>query len=496
MGSHHVPKRGRTPPPKCMHQPKDHSTMSRPDTPRDRRIRRRRASSMSGNLLAAFAICLSFAGHQNHHAVYALSIGGRNANSNNSVRSKLLPAGRRIQTSRSSNRPTDAHLLVAAAHHLGRYPWGASSRKQSAGTTSTCRSLFSSPSTRPASSALAATEPDAETQLAQLRQENEILRLQVAELEEENLRLHKHGGPMSPENIIIERFEGERKPLLDENGEEILPWYERDGDDEDDADREVLPGQKALMAFGDNSTEIVVLPAKKKSSEPPMSDLTADLAGVGSASSSSTSLSTEDECGDNEYDAFTCPIEPDVSFGDALRDRAYWLCGLLAMQSLSGFILARNEVLLQNHPVIIYFLTMLVGAGGNAGNQASVRVIRGLALGTLNESTQRQFLNREFKMALCLCGLLSTAGFIRAAAFRTPLPETVAITASLALIVFSSIGLGAVLPLVLQKLRVDPAHSSTTIQVIMDILGVVMTVFVSTLMLDSPVGQYIISKLT
>ena len=453
---------------------------------------------MSGNLLAAFAIYLSFAGHQNHHAVHALSIGG--GNMRNTVRSKLLPAGRRIHTSRVSKRPSDAHLLVAAAHHLGRYPWGASSNKQPAAgggtTSSTCRSLFSTPSTRQASSALAATEPDAETQLAQFKQENEILRLQVAELEEENLRLHKHGGPVSPENIIIERFEGERKPIYDENGEEILPWYERDDYDDDDADREVLPGQKALMAFGDNSTEVVVLPAKKKTSEPPMSDLTADLAGVGSASSSSTSLSTEDECSDNQYDAFTCPIEPDVSFGDALRDRAYWLCGLLAMQSLSGFILARNEVLLQNHPVIIYFLTMLVGAGGNAGNQASVRVIRGLALGTLNESTQRQFLNREFKMALCLCGLLSTAGFIRAAAFRTPLPETVAITASLALIVFSSIGLGAVLPLVLQKLRVDPAHSSTTIQVIMDILGVVMTVFVSTLMLDSPVGQYIISKLT
>ena len=43
------------------------------------------------------------------------------------------------------------------------------------------------------------------------------------------------------------------------------------------------------------------------------------------------------------------------------------------MQSCSGFILARNELLLEAHPVIIYFLTMLVGAGGNAGNQASVR---------------------------------------------------------------------------------------------------------------------------
>jgi Mg/Co/Ni transporter MgtE len=68
-----------------------------------------------------------------------------------------------------------------------------------------------------------------------------------------------------------------------------------------------------------------------------------------------------------------CPIEPTISFGEALRDRAYWLVGLLLMQSFSGIILSRNEALLADHPVIIFFLTMLVGAGGNAGNQASVR---------------------------------------------------------------------------------------------------------------------------
>ena len=71
-------------------------------------------------------------------------------------------------------------------------------------------------------------------------------------------------------------------------------------------------------------------------------------------------------------------MEPDVSFADAVRSRACWLAGLLALQSCSGFILSRNEALLQDHPVIVYFLTMLVGAGENAGNQASVRVIRGL----------------------------------------------------------------------------------------------------------------------
>jgi len=138
---------------------------------------------------------------------------------------------------------------------------------------------------------------------------------------------------------------------------------------------------------------------------------------------------------------------------------------------------------------------MLVGAGGNAGNQASVRVIRGLALGTLNEQTQSQFLVRELKMAGALSGILSLSGFLRAAAFRTPFPETIAVTVALALIVFSSVCLGAILPLGLKKLRVDPAHSSTSIQVVMDILGVVLAVAVSSLLLDSPLGTLLISKL-
>jgi hypothetical protein len=50
-------------------------------------------------------------------------------------------------------------------------------------------------------------------------------------------------------------------------------------------------------------------------------------------------------------DENACPLEPTVSFGEAFRDRALWLVGLLALQSCSGFILARNEALLTNHPV-------------------------------------------------------------------------------------------------------------------------------------------------
>ena len=65
----------------------------------------------------------------------------------------------------------------------------------------------------------------------------------------------------------------------------------------------------------------------------------------------------------------------------SLRTRASWLLGLLVCQSASSFVLADNEQLLVNHPTVIFFMTMLVGAGGNAGNQAAVRIIRGLATG-------------------------------------------------------------------------------------------------------------------
>ena len=61
-----------------------------------------------------------------------------------------------------------------------------------------------------------------------------------------------------------------------------------------------------------------------------------------------------------------CPME-EISFGRALYDRSSWLIGLLLFQSCSSYILADNVDLLQSHPAIIFFLTMLVGAGGNAG---------------------------------------------------------------------------------------------------------------------------------
>jgi hypothetical protein len=59
----------------------------------------------------------------------------------------------------------------------------------------------------------------------------------------------------------------------------------------------------------------------------------------------------QDDMWCDELQGDSCPIEPAITFGEALRDRAAWLVGLLVLQSASGLILAHNEALLVRHPV-------------------------------------------------------------------------------------------------------------------------------------------------
>ena len=119
----------------------------------------------------------------------------------------------------------------------------------------------------------------------------------------------------------------------------------------------------------------------------------------------------------------------------------------------------------------------------------TLTVIRGLAVGSVRNDNIRSFLWSEFRMGICLSLILGVVGCIRAAIFMVPLAETMAITVSLLMIVMISILIGATLPLAMHFVNIDPAHSSTTIQVLMDILGVTITCLVSGALLNSSLGK-------
>mmetsp|Transcript_84112 Transcript_84112/g.132810 ORF Transcript_84112/g.132810 Transcript_84112/m.132810 type:complete len:278 (+) Transcript_84112:66-899(+) len=167
--------------------------------------------------------------------------------------------------------------------------------------------------------------------------------------------------------------------------------------------------------------------------------------------------------------------------------RAGWLVLLLMCQSTSSVILEHFEALIRSHPVVIYFLTMLVGAGGNAGSQSTVLVVRQLAIAAARGERQngerwteiQRILGTEASVGARLAVVLFAASFVRCIVFQVRGVECLAICLSMLAIVFTSTLLGAALPLVLNRFGFDPAHAGAAIQVMMDISGVTITCIIS-----------------
>lgn len=107
-------------------------------------------------------------------------------------------------------------------------------------------------------------------------------------------------------------------------------------------------------------------------------------------------------------------------------------------------------------------------------------VIRGLAIGTIRRDTVKPYLKKEFAIGMCLTVILCIAGCLRAIVSLTPIRPTMGIATSIFLVVIISVLLGATLPLGMKRFHIDPAHASTTISVIMDVIGVYIAIWIGT----------------
>ena len=161
------------------------------------------------------------------------------------------------------------------------------------------------------------------------------------------------------------------------------------------------------------------------------------------------------------------------------------LLTLLMFQSVSSSILQHYDDLIQRHTVITLFLTMLVGSGGNAGNQATVRILTGLASKEYSLASAPRVILKESMVGLLLAVSLFVVGALRVLVFyddsdhqETRLAATVAISVCLFFIVLCSVTVGALLPFVFLYVGIDPIHAGPSIQVAMDIIGVIITCLV------------------
>ena len=107
-----------------------------------------------------------------------------------------------------------------------------------------------------------------------------------------------------------------------------------------------------------------------------------------------------------------------------------------------------------------------------------------MSAGKMTTERRNRLLAMELRAAVALSLLLGVAGLVRSLlSSQTSYAETFVITLALVAIVFVSIAAGASLPFVFHHFRLDPAHSSTSIQVFMDITGVLLLCSVASVML-------------
>jgi len=156
--------------------------------------------------------------------------------------------------------------------------------------------------------------------------------------------------------------------------------------------------------------------------------------------------------------------------------RCSCLIFMLLVQSVSSIVLVGFKDLIQKHVSLVYFMTMLVGLGGNAGGQSVVLAVRRLALG------QSVSMLEQLGVGAMLSLVVMPLAMARAWISHTSLPIIFAIGLSAGIIVLIACVAGTAIPVMLWSLQVDPAHSASFIQVAMDIAGIIVVCSTGTLM--------------
>ncbi len=154
-----------------------------------------------------------------------------------------------------------------------------------------------------------------------------------------------------------------------------------------------------------------------------------------------------------------------TSAWDMWKRRVPWLMFLMLSATFTSLIINSFEDALAVQAVLIGFIPMLMGTGGNSGAQASTAVIRSISLGDTEPEDVGRVIWKEFRVAV-LCGItLAAVNFVKMLLVDRMLLGNDAVTLTVSAVVSSSIVLivifakvvGSVLPIAAEKLGVDPA---------------------------------------
>ena len=153
------------------------------------------------------------------------------------------------------------------------------------------------------------------------------------------------------------------------------------------------------------------------------------------------------------------------------KKRILWLLALVFVNLFSGGIISAFQTTIQKHIILVVFLPLLIGSGGNAGSQSATLVIRSLAVGDVTLKDWFYMLSKEMIVASILGLSMALGGYILGI-IRGGLEIASIVAMSMFSIVFIGSIIGITLPFILTKFKIDPAISGAPVLTsICDIAG-------------------------
>ena len=150
---------------------------------------------------------------------------------------------------------------------------------------------------------------------------------------------------------------------------------------------------------------------------------------------------------------------------ETVKSRIPWLLLLMLSATFTGVVISSFEDSLAACSVLIGFIPMLMDTGGNSGNQASVALIRSLSLNEVAFGDLAAVLWKEIRVAVSCGALLSGCNFVKLMLVDRLLLGNTAVTVPVAAVicltlvctVFCAKVVGSLLPLLSDKVGLDPA---------------------------------------
>ena len=164
--------------------------------------------------------------------------------------------------------------------------------------------------------------------------------------------------------------------------------------------------------------------------------------------------------------------------------RGIWLTILFFAALLTAFALRHYELELEKYTWLVWFIPLIISAGGNSGSQSATLVITAMTGGEVEFRDWPRVMWREVIVSLALGGFLALIGWLVALFIAPNAQDALVIPLTLLSVIICGCLCGGALPIIFKRLGLDPAMMSNPfVAGIVDILGIVIYINIARIVL-------------